>query len=103
MSATIYKEFVANIDDKTQENILFQVPSDTLKNKMSRLVFNAQAKMFLENAILESVYFTDKCLMLIFRKGEKFFQLDMYNEFGVTLAEILPTEKIDFWHVDLKT
>lgn len=103
MRATTYKEFVANIDDNTPENILFQVPSDTLKNKMSRLVFNAQARMLLENSILESLYFTDNCLMLIFRNGEKFFQLDMCNDFGVTLAEILPTEKIDFWHVDLKS
>ena len=101
--ATTYKEFVANIDDNTPENILFQVPSDTLKNKMSRLVFNAQARMLLENSILESLYFTDNCLMLIFRNDEKFFQLDMCNDFGVTLAEILPTEKIDFWHVDLKS
>ncbi len=101
--ATTHKEFVANIDDNTPENILFQVPTDTLKNKMSQLVFNAQARMFLENSILEGVYFTDNCLMLILRKGEKFFQLDMCNDFGVTLAEILPTEKIDFWHTDLKT
>ena len=103
MKAMNYKEFVNNIDEKTPENILFQVPSDTLKNKMSRLIFNAQARIFLENSVLEGVYFTDNCLMLILRKGGKFFQLDMCNDFGVTLAEILPTEKIDFWHVDLRS
>ena len=98
-----YKEFVDSIDADTPENILFQVPPDTLKNQMSRLVFNAQARMILENAVLESVYFTDKCLMLVLRKGKKFSQLDMCDDSGVTLAEILPTEKIDFWHIDLKS
>ena len=98
-----YKEFVDSIDEKTPEKILFQVPLDTLQNKLSRLMFNAQARLILENSVIEGLYFDETCLMLILRKGEKFFQIDMCKDFGVTLAEILPTEKIDFWHTDLKS
>ena len=90
-----HKDFVDSIDADTPEKILFQVPRDTLKNKKARLFFNIQARLILEDSILESVGFSDKGLILILRKDEKFFQLNMHNDFGVTLAELLPTEKID--------
>lgn len=98
-----HKEFVNSIDEKTPEKILFQVPLDTPENKLSMVMFNAQARLILENSVLEGLYFDEKSLMLILRKGEKIFQIDMSKDFGVTLAEILPTEKIDFWHTDLKS
>lgn len=98
-----HKEFVNSIDEKTPEKILFQVPLDTLENKLSMVMFNAQARLILENSVLEGLYFDEKSLMLILRKGEKIFQIDMSKDFGVTLAEILPTEKIDFWHTDLRS
>lgn len=89
-----HKEFVNSIDEKTPEKILFQVPLDTLENKLSMVMFNAQARLILENSVLEGLYFDEKSLMLILRKGEKIFQIDMSKDFGVTLAEILPTDRL---------
>lgn len=54
-----HKEFVNSIDEKTPEKILFQVPLDTLENKLSMVMFNAQARLILENSVLEGLYYSD--------------------------------------------
>jgi len=96
-----YKEFVRSIDSDTPENILFQVSFENLKDKVTKLASNAQTQLLFEDAKIEGIYFSDKAFFLLGRKGKKFFQLDV-TQYGVTVAEILPTEEIEFWDVALK-
>ena len=96
-----YKEFVKKLDTHSTETILMQVSQEQLKDKAIRLWSNSQVLKILENSTVEGIYFKEDIFFMVFRKGKKFFQID-FCKYGLTLAELIPTEKIDFWNVDLR-
>ena len=91
-----YKEFVKKIDTHSTEKILMQVPQEKLKDDVVRLWSNSQTLKILEDAKVEGIFFKADIFFMIFRKGKKFFQID-FCKYGVTLSELIPTEKIEFW------
>lgn len=96
-----YKEFVKSIGPDTPEKILFQVGFEQLKDYATKLSSNAYTQLLFEDGRIEGIYFSDKAFFLVCRKGKKFFQLDV-TQYGITVAELLPTEEIEFWDVALE-
>ena len=90
-------EFVKSIDSTTPEKILVQGSSEELKSWSGKVRVGAQLLRILYGAKIENVAATEYSLILTLSNNGKVYLLDG-NQYGVTLAEMIPPEPLDLPH-----
>lgn len=85
------QEVKNEIDNEEIYGDIFKLSFDELAgNDAARLVAKAMTELFLAGATVEHIHFCQHCLLIVFSKGNRFFELRFRNNKGIAFSSLIP-------------